>query len=175
MNTENRVDLSWMHLFKELIRSGDWGRMRPHTAKLYVVLKAYVNWQTGEAFPKIETLMEMAQISRHSVILGLRELEGMGLVRKLHGERERGRYVLVEKFGIRDTSDQPVAQATFDYLPANITAAAQAVKNFAVRGTMDGTPVNIHIDSLNLQIVQAGGMGAQNIGQALAPTDKTGK
>lgn len=156
------ADTSWFHIFKELIRSGRWAQMSTAAAKLYPVIKAFINWENGHACPKVETLMEYSGMSRASVIKGLKELEEIGLLRRDNEMRQRGSYYLVERFEVKDGDGRPTASVSFDYLPAYIKDAVAELKRFVMNGSdKEGNIQIIHIENLNLQIVKDQATGNQ--------------
>jgi DNA-binding MarR family transcriptional regulator len=154
-----KADVSWFHIFKELIRSKTWAKMSPQAKALYPVIKAFTNWQDGHAFPSFDTLQEYSGLGRASISKAVKELEALGYVRreKQGTGRASTQYRLLEKFSVEDAEGRPSAVATFDYLPGLVKDATAELKNFIAQGmNQDGKLQYIHIEKLNLTINHAG-------------------
>ena len=156
-----KTDVSWFHIFKELIRNKTWARLSGSATKLYPVIKAYINHQSGSAFPSIDTLQEYSGLSRASVIKALKELEVEGLLVKNSSGRNSN-YSMIEKFDIKDGEGRPAASVSFDYMPAYVTDAVAELKNFMAQGLTlpDGKTNFIKIENLTLNIANAHGGGS---------------
>ena len=63
-----KTDVSWFHIFKELIRNKTWARLSSNSKSLYPVIKAYINHENGTAFPSLDTLQEYSGLARASVV-----------------------------------------------------------------------------------------------------------
>lgn len=148
------ADVTWFHIFKELIRSKVWAELTPLAAKLYCVVKAFANWNDGSAFPSLDTLQEYSGLSRMSVVKGLKELESRGLLKK-DGKRGVGsNYTLVEQFEVKDEQGRPAASVSFDYLPNYVSDAVAELKNFVSKGaTSDGKEMHIKIENFTVNII----------------------
>lgn len=158
------TDASWFHMFKELIRSKTWAKMTPPARALYPVIKSFTNWKTGHSFPSVETMEEYSGLSRPSIFKALKELEELGYVRSVKRPGKPTVYTLIEKFDITDQDGQPVASASFDYLPSIISDAMVELKNYVSRGmTEDGKLQIINVERFvieNLTVIT----GSNNIG-----------
>lgn len=154
-----KTDTTWFHIFKEIIRNGTWARLSSNSKSLYPVIKAYINWESGAAFPSIDTLEQYSGISRPSIVKALKELEAEGLLVK-SGTKGRGsNYTLIEKFDVKDEEGRPAASVSFDYLPAYVGDAVTELKNFVAQGLAlpDGKTNFIKIENLTLNIAHGGG------------------
>jgi hypothetical protein len=157
------TDTSWLHIFKELVRSGKWASLSPSAAKLYVVVKAYSNWDSGVAFPTIDAMCKFSGLSRATLIKALNELVEAKLVRKDNAPGHAGRYCIQEHFDIADPSGNPHSHVSFDYIPGGITEAIAQLKNFVATGAApDGGIQIIQIETLNIQINKDAAQGVQN-------------
>jgi hypothetical protein len=146
-------------MFKEIIRNGTWARLSSNSKSLYPVIKAYINWESGAAFPSIDTLEQYSGISRPSIVKALKELEAEGLLIK-SGTKGRGsNYTLIEKFDVKDGEGRPAASVSFDYLPSYVGDAVTELKNFVAQGLAlpDGKTNFIKIENLTLNIAHGGG------------------
>jgi biotin operon repressor len=112
-----KTDTTWFHMFKEIIRNGTWARLSSNSKSLYPVIKAYINWESGAAFPSIDTLQEYSGLARASVIKALKELEAEGLLIKQTTAGRHSNYTLVEKFDVKEVrADQQHQSALIIYL-----------------------------------------------------------
>lgn len=170
------TDTSWFHIFKELIRSGQWAGMSTAAAKVYPVIKAFINWETGNAFPNLETIEKYSGLSRASVVKALKELEGLGVLRKDHQQGAKGKYTVVERFNVEDADGRPQASVTFDYLPAFVSDTVTQLKHFLVTGKAPEGGVNIiQIETLNLQVNTDQAHGVMETGGSSKPKRLTVK
>lgn len=159
-----KTDVTWFHIFKELIRNGTWARLSSNAKALYPVIKAYINWESGAAFPSIDTLQEYSGLARASVIKALKELEADGLLIKAGTKGRGSNYTLVEKFDVQGEDGRPAASVSFDYLPAYVGDAVTELKNFVAQGLTlpDGKTNFIKIENLTLNIAHGGGSNIVN-------------
>jgi DNA-binding transcriptional regulator YhcF (GntR family) len=155
-----QADTRWVHLFRAMIDSGDLARMDGSTFKVYAVIKAYTNIQTGAAVPGVETIAEKCGLARMQVWRALQDLQEMGSITKT----KRGRhnvYQLREKVPITDGEGRTVAHATWDYLPTLVKEAIADLRQVLLSGDLAGAKV-VHIDHLHVQVnvneVQPGGI-----------------
>jgi len=163
-----QADVSWFHMFKELIKTKTWANMSLAAKALYPTIKAFTNWKDGRSFPSIDTLEEYSGISRMSVIKALGELESLGYIQSSKTAGKKTIYKLIEQFEIQGVDGRPVASASFDYLPGIIQDATVELKNYIAKGmTSDGTLQHIHIDKFvieHLTIINGdNNIGTQNI------------
>lgn len=149
-----RADTSWFHIFKEIIRNGTWSRMSPSAKAIYPVVKSYANWEHGGAFPSIDTLEQYSGVSRPSVVKALKELEELGLLKKVTTRGKGSTYSLVEKFDVRDGDGNKTASVSFDYIPASTAAIMAEFKRMLSQGlvSQDGKNIFIKIDNITLNM-----------------------
>ena len=140
------AETRWFHMFRAMIDSGDLARMDGSTVKVYIVIKAHTNLQTGAAFPGVETIAEKSGLSRMQVWRALQALEEMGYVTKTKQGRHNV-YQLREKVTITDGEGQPVAQATWDYLPTLVKDAVADLRQVLASGDLGGAKI-VHIEHL---------------------------
>lgn len=154
-----KTDVTWFHIFKELIRNGTWARLSTNAKSVYPVIKAFINWESGSAFPSIDTIEQYSGISRPSIVKALKELEAEGLLIKAGAKGRGSNYTLVEKFDVTGEDGRPAASVSFDYLPAYVGDAVTELKNFVAQGLTlpDGKTNFIKIENLTLNIAHGGG------------------
>lgn len=90
--------------------------LHPLAGWLYVVIKRHVNRSAGDAFPTVERLAELANMSRASVLRYTDELETKGLievVRGAKGAHQPNRYKLpTDTSGDQQVSDSNLSDAS---------------------------------------------------------------
>lgn len=144
------AETHWFHMFVAMIRGGDLSKIGPYATSVYLVIKAYTNFSTGEAFPALELISEKSGISLAQVKRELKRLESHGYIVR----EKRGRsniYRLREKVEISDGEGRTAAVATWDYLPSGVRQAVADLKNVLVSGHFSGAQV-IQIECLQVNI-----------------------
>lgn len=150
-----RADTTWFHIFHSMIRTRDISDMGPYAVTVYLVIKSHVNFQSGCAFPAIETIMKESGISRSQVMRELKTLEKFGYIGKTRVGR-CNEYRLREKICIQDDEGRVAAIATWDYLPSTVKAATAEVKNALESGNFSGSRI-VHIEKLQINVTHASG------------------
>ncbi|OQS32943.1 helix-turn-helix domain-containing protein [Chromobacterium haemolyticum] len=159
--TPASADATWFHIFRQMFDSGDVAKMKPHAFTVYSAIKCHVNFNTGEAFPGVETLATMTGISERQVIRELASLEALGYLTKRRVGR-KNMYTLREKVQVLNLNGRPIAEATWDYLPATVKAATAELKHYTQTGET-GTVINIeHLVIQNLNVIN-GNTGEVNM------------
>lgn len=151
---ELKADTSWFHIFKEIIRSETWAKMSANAKAVYPAIKAFINWESGSAFPSIDTIERYSGVSRPSVVKALKELEELGLLVKNTTKGKSTNYGMVEKFDVKDGDGKHAASVSFDYIPSSAAGAIAEFKRILSSGfiSSDGKTNFIKIDTLNLNI-----------------------
>lgn len=158
-----KADASWFHIFRQMFDTGDVARMGPHAFTVYCAIKFHVNFATGEAFPSVERIAEMAGVSIPQVKRELKSLEEAGYLNKRRNGRSNV-YTLREKVQVTDANGRPMAEATWDYLPSTVRAAQAELKNYLQTGE-HGNMVfiqQLHINMIQPQFNTASGNGSIN-------------
>jgi DNA-binding GntR family transcriptional regulator len=143
-----------------MVESGDLARMDGSVVKVYLTIKAYVNFNSGSAFPSIDTIAENSGMSNRQVIRAIDMLETMGYITK----EKRGRsniYTLREKIDIKDSSGIKTAIASWDYAPSTVSRAVTDLKNVLVTGDLAGAKI-IHIENLHVNIANDNAVQVNN-------------
>lgn len=161
-----KAETMWFHVFKAMIDNGDLAKLSGSSIKVYLVIKSYTNFSTGNSFPSIETIGEKSGISVPQVKRELKALEEAGYITKTKQGRNNV-YTLREKVEIKDDSGRPTAVASWDYIPGTVQAAVADLKNVLVRGDLAGAQI-VHIDKLHVEFVQGDKIGVQINGEDLA-------
>lgn len=149
-----QAETTWFHVFKSMIESGDLAKMGPYAYTVYSVIKSYTNFNTGLAFPSVETIASKSAISEKQVKRSLIVLEEFGYIVK----RKVGRnnvYTLREKVEITDEQGRPSAVATWDYLPTAVKEAVADLKNVLMKGSLTGELNGakiVHIERLQINV-----------------------
>lgn len=144
------ADVSWFHVFKEMIKSKEIANMQASSVVVYLVIKAFTSWQDGRAFPSLETIAEYSGITDRQVKRCLDELIEKGHITKSKLGKKNV-YRLREKLVVTDTeTGVPAAVATWDYAPLTASKAVLELKNMLVTGDFNGAKI-ISIERLYLQ------------------------
>ena len=151
------ADTSWFHVWTQLIKSGEIVRMGHSAFCVLMVIRSYVNFQTGVSFPSIETIAALTGLRERQVFRQLRVLENMGYVTKRKDGR-RNIYTLVDRIAFAGKEGRPQAVASFDYIPTLVSQIREELKSFMLTGD-EKAPTVIHIDKLVVNVA----MRDQNI------------
>lgn len=159
-----KADVTWFHIFKEMIRNKTWARLTSNSKSLYPVIKAYINWASGAAFPSLDTLEEYSGLARASVVKALKELEREGLLVKLARKGRGNNYRLIEKFAVQDAEGELATGVSFPYKPRDVEKCVAEIKQLLSQGltTPDGKTTFIKIENLTLNIAMDHGRNISN-------------
>lgn len=151
--TRKVATITWFHLFKAMIDSGDLANMSGSAVKAYLVIKSECDFKEGGAEPTYKDIQAKAGLQSQALSTALKELETMGYVQKVTKGRKSA-YQVVEKFHIDDTI------VTFNYAPAQVKSATKELNDFLITRHTQGsfqfikiekvenlTVININIDS----------------------------
>ena len=143
------LNTHWFAQFVHLFTSKAVARIGATAFTVLSCIKAYSSYQTGKAFPSIETISENTGISRRQVITCLKTLEEHGYLVK---ERVQNKnvYTLREKMQFTDKDGNAVATASFDFIPALVRESVAELKHFKVTGEADGYRI-INIERLVIE------------------------
>lgn len=141
---------TWHHTMKALFDSGDAAKMGAPSFLIYSIIKAHVNYTSGEAFPGIELIGKQAGMSRHTVMRCLDTLEELGYLR-VEKQGRKNTYYLREKVDVYQDGDK-TAVASWDYVPGLMQAANKELKQFLLTGQHNGSIVFVEHLNLNVQI-----------------------
>lgn len=144
---ELNAELHWVHLFKDMVFSGEAARMGPLAISVYVTIKAYSS-VTGAAFPSVKTIAEKSGMSEISVKRQLAVLEAHGYISKKKAGRHNV-YVLREKIHIMTREGEVAHVASWDYIPNGVKDTIAELKNVLITGDLQGAKV-VHVENLNL-------------------------
>lgn len=144
------ADTSWFHVWTQLIKSGEIVRMGHSAFCVFMVIRSYVNFQTGASFPSVETIGELTGLRERQVFRQLQVLERMGYITK-RKEGRRNTYTLVDKMTFQGKAGRPQAIASFDYVPTLVSQIREELKSFMLTGD-DQAPTIIHVDKLVVNV-----------------------
>jgi DNA-binding transcriptional ArsR family regulator len=166
-----KAELAWFHIFRAMIHSPEFAKMEGSAVKVYLVIKAHTNFQTGAAFPKIETICEKAGYSEPQVKRILKDLVEQGLITKSK-EGRHNTYRLRERVEIQDEKGRPAAVATWDYLPGAVQQAVAELRQVLVTGKLGGANI-VHIEKLQINVNNLHDNAVNfNVQQFMADIDK---
>ena len=154
-----QADTSWFHIFRNVVDNGELAKMTGSTIKVYIVLKSYTHFATGDTFPEIQTIAIKSGLSESQVIRCLKNLVVTGFLRKIRTGR-KNTYRMYEKVSIVDESGKTTAVATWEYQPQMTKQTVTELKQMMMTGKLKPTPV-IHIGNVQLQINTGNAIGIQ--------------
>lgn len=143
-----KAETQWFHVFKDMIESGDLAKLEGSDVKVYLVIKAHVNFSNGHSFPGIELIAREAGISVAQVKRCQTNLEKFGYLTKTKIGR-RNDYKLREKIAIFD-GEQQTAMASWDYAPCSVKHAIEDLRNVLMTGNLGAAQI-VHIEKLVIQ------------------------
>lgn len=148
-----QAQTTWFHVFNAMVDNGDVAKMGPYAVTVYLVIKSFTNWKSGQAFPAIDTIVEKTGISERQVKYSLKTLEENGYI-TIEKKGRHNVYRLREKIEFTDGEGRPAAVATWDYLPRGVEAARAELQRFKLTGAAEGMQiVNIERLIMNVQII----------------------
>lgn len=170
-----KAELTWFHIFRAMVMSDDFAEISGGAIKVYLIIKAHTDFNTGSAFPGIPLIAEKSGYSNRQVMRFLDELEKWKLIKR---EEKGGRgnlYSLRESVEIQDEHGRPAAVATWDYLPATVKQAVAELKNVLVTGKLGDAKI-VSIERLQININHVTGNGVNfNVQDFLTGVEKLPK
>lgn len=166
-----QADTQWFHVFKSMIESGELANISGSAVKVYLVIKSYANYRTGEAFPAETTIAKKAGLSLSQVKRAVKELQQLTYL-YISKRGRKNHYQLIEKVLVRNSAGDSAAAVTWNYTPAEVTSAVDELKNYVNSGQADGAQlINIQNLQVNINQVSSGGVVVNN--QAAQAIDLT--
>jgi hypothetical protein len=142
----------WFHVFKSMVEGGDAKKLGGTVVLVYLVLKCYVDFNSGRSFPGIELIADKSGLSERQVIRCLKVLSEYGYIEIEQAKGKRNIYKLREKIPVTNSETGDIDSiVSFDYIPSAIKAVQHELKNFLVTGNKDGNQY-IKIETLNLTV-----------------------
>lgn len=155
---ELKVDHQWFHFVRGMVFSGKLAEMGPMGVVTYVILKAHTNFETGEAFPSIKRIAELAGTSHDTIQRAMRKLIEMGLV-TVDKSGKVNRYMLTESIDITRKNGEPFATAMREYQPNQFKDFIGQLKAFAESGNLPSDrAISINV-TFNVQNIHQGDNG----------------
>jgi DNA-binding transcriptional regulator YhcF (GntR family) len=144
------ADTTWFHVFKNMIDSGELAKLKPTNFTVYCVLKAHVNFNTGQSFPSQELIAKKAGITLRAVQRAIRELVKLGYIQK-HKHWRRNIYTLKERIRITDMERTITTEnAEFDYIPSLVDQAREEIKKYLQTGDKSSTTI-VNIEKIVIE------------------------
>lgn len=166
------AEIHWFHVMKELVKTKVMADMDGSTLKVYMAIKAFANHYEGQAFPSYETLMEYAGVTEPTLKKALRELEGLSLLERRKSGRKNV-YELRERVQIKEAaSGELAAYASFKYVPMAMGKALDELKKVILKDPMLNNGQTIHIERLNLTLINNFPDSKANVNVNNGPVDK---
>ncbi len=142
MSNEKQPDLfttnvAWVHVLRDFMRSGEAARIGGQGILVYLSIKTYSDFATGQAFPSIATIAKESGLSERQVIRELKRLEEMGHLKKVKQGRHNT-YMLHEKAGIYSDGEHR-GNGSFPYVPHQFSEATAELKSAVSAGDFSNT------------------------------------
>lgn len=166
--------VQFFHILQAMIKSGDFAKLSPHAAKVYVVIKSFVNFENPEAFPSIERIVRDSGVSKSSAIRGINELVELGYLVKDSSGRHNT-YRIIEKIRLLDDDGEQQSVVSWEYIPKHTVNALNELKEFLAKHDMNGESRYIHVEHLQVVVAQmAEGATMTNINGNATNTTQSG-
>lgn len=143
------AEIHWIHVFKDMVFSGDIAKLGPYATIVYLVIKTYSS-AAGQSFPSAELIAKHAGISERQVLRQLGVLEEHGYLAKAKVGRHNV-YQLREKVHLRNDAGETTAVASWDYAPVGVKEAVAELKRVLVTGEFAGAKI-VNIENLQINI-----------------------
>ncbi|MFP6557103.1 helix-turn-helix domain-containing protein [Paraburkholderia sp. B3] len=153
-----KADTHWFHFFRSMVDSGDLSRIAGSSLKVYLVIKAHVNYHTGVGFPSVVTIAEKSGVSVAQVKRAISELVGFGYILKSSVGRS-SEYRIREAVRILDESGNHTGTASWEYVPSAVEDTRDDIKKVLKEQNAENARI-VHIERLqvNFNHVEAGGV-----------------
>jgi len=156
------ADTQWFHVFRSMIDSGELARLSGSALKVYLVIKSYANYRSGEAFPAESTVAEKSGLSLAQVKRAIKELQQLAYL-SISKRGRKNHYSLKEKVMVRDATGDSAATVTWDYIPGEVANAVDELKTYVSSGQADSAQlINIQNLQVNINQVSPGGVVINN-------------
>lgn len=146
----SKVNVQWYHQFAYMIDDGSAASMGPYAWLVLSVIKRYANFETGNAFPGIETICQKSSLSPSQVKREIKKLTAMKfLVKERKGRNNH--YRIKEHIPVPTIDGQRTA--TFEYAPSRVALTISELKRLLVEGRTDGTFVQLNnVENLAIHV-----------------------
>lgn len=156
------ADTQWFHVFRSMIDSGELARLSGSALKVYLVIKSYANYRSGEAFPAESTVAEKSGLSLAQVKRAIKELQQLAYL-SISKRGRKNHYSLKEKVMVRNGAGDSAATVTWDYIPGEVANAVDELKTYVSSGQADSAQlINIQNLQVNINQVSPGGVVINN-------------
>ncbi len=149
-----QIDLRWVRVYTDMLRSGFFDNVDGSSAILYLIIKSYLGFSTGDAKCSIEEISKETGLSERQVIRCFNVLEKAGCISKKRTGKHNV-YTINEKIRIKDSDGNTCAIASWKHVP-NLEKDIAAALNHAVSiGDLNlpgdkSIHFHIHINQLNV-------------------------
>ncbi len=146
------VDATWTHLFKSMVLSGDAAELGGSSILVYVILKSFTDFNSGESFPAISTISKYSNLGERQIIRCLKSLAEFGYLEITKQKGKKNTYKLKEKIHIIEKTTGKVDNAiAFNYVPSDIKTIQKEIREYVMNG-FSGLTKNITIENLNVTV-----------------------
>lgn len=133
-----KAETHWFPILKAMIDDGDLAVMTGSSVKVYLIIKAHANYQTGSSFPSLQTISVKSGLSVSQVKREIARLVKLGCVAKSKAGRKNV-YTLREKIHVHDLRGEVKSIATLVFRPAAMQIAIDELKVMLTIGELTPT------------------------------------
>jgi DNA-binding transcriptional regulator YhcF (GntR family) len=134
---ELKVDGTWFHFVRGFVLNGGLADLDGASVKVYLVIKAHTNFETGRARPAVSTIADLAGVSHDTVQRSLKTLVAKKLI-TIGKAGKTNEYIITEHIPLSTMQDEPFGVASRAYAPNNFQQFIGQLKQFAASGNLPG-------------------------------------
>ena len=126
---------------ESVMRSPAWGGLSTGAIRVYLALLVHVN-ADDECFPGIETLGDLAVLSRRATFAAIKELEKHGFVARIERGGGRGKSNLYRVKTVHETAPLEGGETVHETAPLSAETVRSGARNGAAK-RINGAPIGI--------------------------------
>ncbi len=147
------ADVTWFHLFRSMIQSGQIAELGTSVFAVYCVVKSHSNFQTGTSFVSVSRIGELTGLGKRAVLNCMAKLKEKNLI---HVEKigRQNYYRINEHLPVVDSNKNQVGTFSFEYQPTKIVQIKQELEQFLRHGIPQNARVTININQAEVIHIQ---------------------
>lgn len=142
----------WYHVVRGRVMNGEIGRVGVNAWAVYSIVKAHTSLDTGDAWPSIDKIADLCQLSHDTVQRALKRLVEAGML-KIAKRGRHNVYALIEKIDMTHPSGEHFATAQRKYAPMQFGPFVDELKRVAATGNMPSDraiTINVTVNVQNI-------------------------
>jgi len=152
---ELEINLSWVRVYKDMIRSGAFEKVDGSSTIVYLIIKSHLDFSTGEAECSNNDITKETGLSERQVTRCINVLENAGFISRKNTPGKKSIFVVHEKIRIKDSNGNSCAIASWNHTPGLEKDIAAALKHAVSIGDLNlpgdkSIHFHIHINQLNV-------------------------